>query len=223
MPKSNNWISMFSVILNIAMIGVIISLSCYFVHEHFLMGYCTEVSNIDGKEHSIQCDYSDKQKAADLLADLNISANHIIQHLNEKYKNNNSDYSKLTKNLLDRYRGGSRLVETNPVNSSNDTSYTLDKGYLVSMCLRASKSKSKAKFHDLNTLRFVLLHELTHIAANVQQHPDRFWEVFKWILKEAVDAGIYQPVDYSKDPVHGYCDIMNIDYNPYYDSSVADI
>ena len=223
MPKSNNRISMFSVILNIAMLGVIIFLSLYFIHEHFLMGYCKELSDVDGKEHSVQCDYADKEKAADLLADLNISANQFIQYLNGKYGKSGNEYSKLTKNLSGRYRGSSRLVETDPNNNSKDTSYTLDKGYLVSMCLRASKSKSKAKFHDLNTLRFVLLHELTHIAADVVQHPQRFWEVFKWILKEAVAAGIYQPVDYSKNPVHNYCDVMSIDYNPYYDSTVKDI
>jgi hypothetical protein len=187
------------------------------------MGYCKELSEVDGKEHSVQCDYADKQKAADLLADLNITANKLIEYLNSKYENDKSQRGKLTKNLAKRYRGASRLVETNPSNSSDDTSYTLDKGYLVSMCIRKSKDKSKAAFHDINTLRFVLLHELTHIASNFEQHPEGFWVAFKWILKEAAEAGIYQPIDYSKHPIHNYCAQMQVNYSPYYDSSVEDM
>ena len=41
------------------------------------------------------------------------------------------------------------------------------------------------------------------------------WENFKFILGNAVEIGIYKPIDYKKKP-KGYCG-MTITDNPYYD------
>ena len=107
------------------------------------------------------------------------------------------------------------MRETNPNNRYGDTSYTLDKGDILSMCLRSGSGD----LEDFETLKFVYLHELTHIAANVYQHPDRFWELFKVLLIAAERAGLYQPIDYEKYP-REYCNRLTISYNPYFDEGL---
>jgi hypothetical protein len=43
-----------------------------------------------------------------------------------------------------------------------------------------------------------------------------FWPLFKFMLVNAVDCGIYTPIDYAAHPVV-YCG-LKLSYNPYYDS-----
>ena len=56
------------------------------------------------------------------------------------------------------------------------------------------------KLIDENTLTFVALHEISHIATESIGHKKEFWENFKFILKNAVSLGIYEPKDYKKNP-----------------------
>ena len=67
---------------------------------------------------------------------------------------------------------------------------------------------------DENTLTFVALHELSHIASKSIGHTEEFWSNFKFILHEAEEIGIYKVVDYSKNNVQ-YCG-MKITSNPYF-------
>ena len=62
---------------------------------------------------------------------------------------------------------------------------------------------------------FVALHELSHIATESIGHNKEFWDNFKFILKEAQEAGLYKMVDYSKDNKE-YCG-MTITDNPYFE------
>ena len=63
---------------------------------------------------------------------------------------------------------------------------------------------------------FVALHELTHIGTKDIGHTPQYWKNFKFILENAVMQGIYDPIDYKKEP-QNYCG-MTITDNPYYDS-----
>ena len=45
---------------------------------------------------------------------------------------------------------------------------------------------------------FVTLHELSHIATKTIGHKSEFWENFKFLLQQAKEAGIHNPVDYKK-------------------------
>lgn len=223
MSDFNKYLSTGNWCLDMLLLAGVVVLVVMLISRYALWGYCEEYSSVDGIEHKVQCDYNDKQKASDLLAQLNKRAVGLINYLKGKYYNEDNDRGMLTRNLVKRYRGPSRLVETDPNNGDGDTSYTLDKGYLVSMCLRKSKDKNSDEFHSINTLTFVLIHELTHIAANVDQHPPRFWDVFKWLLTESVEVGIYIPVEYSLEPIKSYCSRLNIDYSPYYDKDLKPI
>jgi len=58
------------------------------------------------------------------------------------------------------------------------------------------------------------MHELGHVMSKSVGHNEEFWSNFKFILQEAKNANMYQPVDYSKEP-ESYCG-MEINSNPYF-------
>jgi hypothetical protein len=71
-------------------------------------------------------------------------------------------------------------------------------------------------------LLYVMLHEAAHIANySTWGHDRRFWEVFRFVLKNAVEAGAYVPKDYSKAP-EVYCG-MDVNYSPLFDNRLADL
>jgi uncharacterized short protein YbdD (DUF466 family) len=104
-----------------------------------------------------------------------------------------------------------KVSETLP--TSELTAYSENKGEKVAFCLNTSKDGNK--LIDLNTLTFVALHELSHIMTVSIGHKQEFWQNFKYLLQNAKEAGIYNPVDYKKNPKQ-YCG-MSINDNPYYD------
>jgi predicted metal-dependent hydrolase len=102
-------------------------------------------------------------------------------------------------------------METLP--TSELTAYSENKGEKIAFCL--NKNKVDDDLIDLNTLTFVAIHELSHIMTKSVGHKQEFWENFKFLLTNAKEAGIYNPVDYKKKPKE-YCG-MTINDNPYYD------
>jgi predicted metal-dependent hydrolase len=62
---------------------------------------------------------------------------------------------------------------------------------------------------------YVALHEVSHIATKSIGHNDEFWNNFKFMITEAKEINIYNPVNYQKEPAR-YCG-MNISDNPYFD------
>lgn len=135
-----------------------------------------------------------------MLNDMNYLAERVIQ-LKSRYK-------------VDR------ISEISPLNPSGSTSYTENKGEKLVLCLRNKEPNAKGEyeFHDINLIMFVVLHELTHVMNDRWGHKMQFWQLFKFVLQNAVEAGIYKPEDYKKQPVR-YCG-MDITYNPYYDSAM---
>jgi hypothetical protein len=94
-----------------------------------------------------------------------------------------------------------------------DTSYTVNKGDSMHVCMRNGSS-----LVDHNTLLFVVLHECAHIANEGWGHEQDFWVVFKWLLGHAVASGVYKPVDYGEHPVV-YCG-LTVDYQPLYNQGL---
>ena len=84
----------------------------------------------------------------------------------------------------------------------------------MAFCLNKTK-KSHSKLIDKNTLMFVALHELTHLATTDIGHTPTYWQNFKFLLINAKEFKIYNPVDYKNKPKQ-YCG-MKITDNPYYD------
>ena len=88
--------------------------------------------------------------------------------------------------------------------------YSLNKGEEIVLCLHDKDGKL---IQDKNTMKFVLIHELAHVMTVENGHPPIFWKNMGYLLKEASSIGIYDAIDYSKNPVY-YCGVL-VDKTPY--------
>ncbi len=156
----------------------------------------TEVrSTRDGNVYRVQ-NLPDKQEAAEHMANIREKLTKLI----ENYKSDPSAMADpRVKVMVSRF---------NPENfSENDihsdsTSYSENKGEKIVICIR--DKAPPYKFADENTIMFVLLHEMAHLMTTTVGHTPEFWTNFKRILHDAVQCGIYTPVNYSKTPI-SYC------------------
>ncbi len=180
----------------------------------------TVTVKIGGAEYKVIASYDNKDEAAAMIAKMNIKFINFLRYLRERYRlHPSADVRAIVHSIITNYNP--EVITENDPKWSSDTSYTVDKGRKILLCLR--QKNPPYSFVDFNTLMFVMLHEVGgHIGNyNGWQHTTRFWTVFKFILHEAVEFGIYTPVDYSKYPVK-YCGIT-IDYQPLYDKTLTDL
>ena len=105
-----------------------------------------------------------------------------------------------------------KITETLP--TSKLTAYSENKGQKIAFCL--NKRKNGTEMIDLNTLTFVAIHELSHVMTLSIGHKQEFWENFKFLLENAKEIGVYNPIDYKKKPQE-YCG-MKITDNPFFDN-----
>jgi len=143
--------------------------------------------------------------AANLLASVTEKCKKMVVYMKEKHSDDDR-----VKRLVEGFNP-KRVSETLP--TSELTAYSENKGEKLAFCLNTKKDGDK--LIDINTLTFVALHELSHIMTESIGHKQDFWENFKYLLQNAKDAGIYDPIDYKKEPTE-YCS-MTINDNPYYD------
>jgi hypothetical protein len=110
-----------------------------------------------------------------------------------------------------------RVWETFPNNKDNDTSFTIDKKNL-NLCIRSGKNFYQIE--NINTVKFVLTHELAHMITISHQHTPEYWTNFRWLLSIAKNNNLMIVKDYSKYP-ESYCGMnTDITYNPYFDDSI---
>ncbi len=153
-------------------------------------------SDVSGKSYGVQEELPNPKTAADLIAKLDLFTDKFVNYLSEKYPDDSR-----VKNLM------TRLDETKMEESKHKdgiSSYTVNKGELISLCVR-HKNDSK-DFHDYQTLLFVMIHELAHVASDDKGHGAEFIENFRWLLKRAAESGMYIPADYSKENIT-YCGV----------------
>ena len=100
----------------------------------------------------------------------------------------------------------SSFVSENKINlwQYHAISYSINKGDELIFCLRDKETNS---LHDVNTMMFVAIHELSHIVTSENNHTELFWSNMRSLLKTAEEIGIYTPVDYDRNPVE-YCGVM---------------
>ena len=65
----------------------------------------------------------------------------------------------------------------------------------------------------MNTIIFVVIHEISHVMTESIGHDETFWNNMKYLLMEAEKIGVYNPIDYSMDNVK-YCG-MDVKSTPY--------
>jgi hypothetical protein len=90
----------------------------------------------------------------------------------------------------------------------------------ISMCLRQRPygDDEFGNIHDFNTIMFVVLHEIAHVARGGVSHDRRFWANFGQILLAANSCNVIRLIDYSKYPTR-YCGV-HVNYNPTFDMSL---
>ena len=162
------------------------------------------VSDIDGNKYCVR-ERDKLELVADLLAKITNNMKALVLHMKKTYPDRNN-VKRLVKNFNPK-----KIYETLP--TSSYTAYSENKGEKLAFCTTTTKGGNK--LIDENTLTFVAIHELSHLATKSVGHTDEFWSNFKFLLKEAKKEGIYNPVDYKKNP-QPYCG-MTISDNPYFD------
>lgn len=162
------------------------------------------ISGVDGNKYCVR--HRNKlHLAADKLAKVTENMRTLVKFAGKKYGNNDA-----IKRLVEGFNP-KKIVETLP--TSKYTAYSQNKGEKMAFCL--NKKKDSDELIDLNTLTFVAIHELAHVATKSVGHTDEFWQNFKFLLQIANKLNIYEPIDYSKKPKE-YCG-MTINDNPYYE------
>jgi hypothetical protein len=176
----------------------------YLVWDTYFMGKQEKVvSTYDKKTYLVQS-LPDKQKAADLLAQIGELLTKMSKYLEKMYPDDER-----TKRIVMNFNADKISEGTD---RDNYTSYSINKGESIVFCLRSRDEHTKGKLVDLNTMMFVALHELAHVGSIGIGHNDEFWTNFKWLLNEAIQIGIYKQQDFKTKPVE-YCGI-NIESSP---------
>ena len=180
-------------------IAFIATLSIFFIIliKWVFLNY-NEVDYVKGYDNRkyIVLNLPDKKQAADKLADINNLMLTIIRELEALPVGSVTlDQSAKIKTMRRRFK--SNLIENAP--GGKTTSYTLNKGDSIYMCLRNGD-----EIIDDNTLTFVALHELSHIMTQSIGHTVEFWTNFRFILSHAIKRGHYKYYPYHIAPKK-YC------------------
>ena len=163
----------------------------------FISGDPGNLTNVDGQR--VQ-DLPSKDEAAERIS--NIKSN--IQKVISLYKQEEYVSDKPTQLLVQRYKPTS--IMENSV-TSKDTSYSENKGEKIVICMRNKNDPPAYPFIDMNTVMFVVLHEMAHLMTeelSSGSHTPAFWANFRRLLEDSTKVGIYNPVNYAKSPVD-YC------------------
>ena len=147
----------------------------------------------DGRKYLMR-KMPDRAKAVELMAALNARLTRLVRHMVAKYSDD-EDVTRLYQNYNPDAlsEGGTEI---------GYTSYSVNKGEKIVMCLRQRDNS----LVDVNTLVYVAVHELGHLMTDEIGHVQKFWDNFRRLLKEAVDIGLYETVDYAAQP-QPYCGI----------------
>lgn len=165
-------------------------------------------STVDKQRYLVR-NLPDKQDAADRLARTRAKMIRLMRDL----KQTHPDKAFVQQMARNFDAAPERFSESTP--DASYTSYSVNKGEKVYMCLR--QRNEKEELVDENIITFVALHELSHIGTSEIGHTPQFWNNFGWLLKRAEEMEIYQYTDFSAHPVE-YCGIHITD-QPTYDKS----
>jgi hypothetical protein len=191
-------------ILGYVLIIFIVVISIKIYRESDVFNLKCIVSDVDGNKYCVR-ERNKLTLAADMLARTTTKLKQLVNYVSEKFPEREN-----VKRLKNGFNP-KKVVETLP--TSEFTAYSENKGEKIAFCL--DREKGNNQLIDENTLMFVGIHEISHIATKSVGHTDEFWKNFKFLLEQGVELKIYTPVDYKKNPKR-YCS-MEITDNPYYD------
>lgn len=171
----------------------IILLISYIYYDSYYSELVSVESSIDSRIYLVR-NLKDKIEAANLLATIRKKLIQLVNHLEIKFPNDER-----VARLLLRYKPDN-LIESTP--SNKYTSYSINKGEKVVLCLRSRNSKNILV--KKNLLMFVALHEVAHIMTKSIGHTKEFWDNFRFLLKESIKTKLYIKQNFRKYPKE-YC------------------
>jgi hypothetical protein len=181
---------------------IIIAMLGYLLYQYVNGGPGNLVSmkaERDGRTYLVQ-DLPNKKEAVEMLSTIKGNMDKVKNY----YAQEEFVSDPTAKNLVDRYNPQS-IMENSM--TSTDTSYSENKGEKIVLCLRDKTNPPGYPFVDINTVMFVVLHEMAHLMTaelTTGKHTPEFWANFRRLLQDASQIGVYQPVNYSRSPVP-YC------------------
>jgi len=148
--------------------------------------------------------YNDKNKveSANLLATL-VDRMYKLRNNLINNKKNYQEYEQYI-DLLEKNFNNERTYIYENIPDSNLTSFTINKGEELGFCL---KSKITGKFHNINLLMYVAIHEMAHMACPETGHGDLFKRVFLFLTEKAIDMELYIKINYEINNVE-YCGMI---------------
>jgi hypothetical protein len=214
----------------VAIIIIILILILYHFYEYSL--YNTKwLRAKDGEYYKVHFAHDSTKEAVNTLSEIHnrivimfkyiIATNPDVDKRLEDPRPIDMNDPTLTESLarMIRLYNVDNIIENSPFNSQGETSYVEDKGKVFAICLRnKGLSLKESDIMDMNTIMFVILHEMTHYAYYDWEHPLGFWKMFVYLIKQAKQAKVYMPINYQKHPIK-YCTLL-IDYSPYYDKTL---
>ena len=163
------------------------------------------ISTVDGNRYCVR-EQARIEEAADLLARIADKCRLLVEYCDQNFHE-----EARVQRLVAKF-SAERIAETLP--TSEHTAYSENKGEKIAFCLHVENDEVSPLI-DEHTLMFVAIHELAHVASEGIGHKTEFWDNFKFLLENAKQAGIHQPVDY-KDKPRKYCGVQIKD-NPFFD------
>ena len=151
------------------------------------------ISTVDGQQYCVR-EKKHLEKTADLLASVADRLTQLVAHVKHKWGRR-----AFVKRLLENFDARA-IEETLP--TSTFVAFTENKGAKMAFC--TTTRKNAGKLIDLNTLTYVAVHELAHVASESLGHTSEFWKTFRTLLIEAARIQLYTPGDYRAKPVD-YC------------------
>ena len=115
-------------------------------------------STVDGNMYRVR-DMPDKQRAANLLAELRIRMNKLKIHIESRYPDKPQ-----VKQLIRNFKAEpNRIYESTP--DDEFTSYSVNKGEAVHFCLRQRDEGNDEELVNNDVMTFVAIHEMAHMIT----------------------------------------------------------
>lgn len=166
---------------------LVLVLAIFLTKAHdFLLDDRTYVHASDGRKYRVR-NTSKKTETAEALARLNEKVTQFIDRLQN---NSDAEYRPMAVRLKDRYRP--ETISEGRVDKRY-TSYTVNKGEQVVLCLRSRDERDE--IYDDNLIFYVALHELAHISSVTEDHSPEFHRNFRYLLRKASEWNMWRRVD----------------------------
>jgi hypothetical protein len=159
------------------------------------------IEGIDGNNYYVR-DNNDKDKAADTLYELRQNVKKLISFIEENSEND-KEFSLFKDNINSIKNKIDKVIIKETPKSSSYTSYSVNKGEELYLCIR---SKNTNEIHDINDLLYVAIHEIAHIGCPEIGHTNLFFKINLYLLKKAVEFNLYKYDNYNNKP-REYCGI----------------